>query len=142
MQDLSCCKASFSCGPCFSVTCCNNSRRYSSIRCDIIIRHPVCCILLLVVNVVVSSVTTVPSYILLTWPVVLSSITDIPVVEEDSLVFNSDFSVKVRLFKEFPIDRVFDVILVDAIPLVAVSLLCITPWLLVVDSPALKMVKI
>ena len=88
-------------------------------------------------DVVVSFVTTVFSYILLTWPVVLSSITDIPVVEEDSLVCNSDYSVKVRLVKEFPIVRVFDIILVDAI-----SLLCITPWLLVVDSPVLKMDKI
>ena len=81
------------------------------------------------VDVVVSFVTTVSSYILLTWPVVLSFITDIPVVEEDSLVCNSDF----------PIVRVFDVILVDAIPL---SLVCITPCLIDVDSPALKMVKI
>ena len=88
-------------------------------------------------DVVVSFVTTVFSYILLTWPAVLSSITDIPVVEEDSLVCNSDYSVKVRLVKEFPIVRVFDIILVDAI-----SLLCITPWLLVVDSPVLKMDKI
>ena len=88
-------------------------------------------------DVVVSFVTTVFWYILLTWPVVLSSITDIPVVEEDSLVCNSDYSVKVRLVKEFPIVRVFDIILVDAI-----SLLCITPWLLVVDSPVLKMDKI
>ena len=87
-------------------------------------------------DVVISSVTTVSSYILLTWPAVLSSITDIQVVEEDSLVCKSDFSVKVRLVKEFPIDRVFDVILVDAI-----SLVCITPCLLVVDSPALKMIK-
>ena len=88
-------------------------------------------------DLVVSFVTTVFSYILLTWPVVLSSITDIPVVEEDSLVCNSDYSVKVRLVKEFPNVRVFDIILVDAI-----SLLCITPWLLVVDSPVLKMDKI
>ena len=90
-------------------------------------------------DVVVSFVTTVFSYILLTWPVVFSFITDIPVVEEDSLVCNSDFSVRVRLVKEFPIVRVFDVILVDAIPL---SLVCITPCLIDVDSPALKMVKI
>ena len=93
-------------------------------------------------DVVFSSVTTDFSYILLTWPVVIFSITDIRVVEEDSLVFNSDFSVKVRLVKEFPIVRVFDVLLVDAVSPVAGTLVCITPCLLVVDSPALKMVKI
>ena len=84
-------------------------------------------------DVVASSVTTVFSYILLIWPVVIFSITDIQVVVEDSLVCNSAFSVRVRLVKEFPTDRVFDVKLVDAI-----SLVCVTPCRLVVDSPVLK----
>ena len=148
MQEVSCCKAFLSCSPCFSIACCNNSRRYSSIRRDIITRHPVCCILcLMCIGCSCGGCCNFVSYNrLLVYTTNLASsifsITDIRVVEEDSLVFNSDFSVKVRLVKEFPIVRVCDVLLVDAVSPVAGTLVCITPCLLVVDSPALKMVKI